>query len=413
MPPTFSLLKRWLVGAGVVVVLVLLFRERLPGVTTSLRGSHGHKQIDDDGFLSERQMLSAVRQWKTREQIGKIVGLVFYQKRQQASILDCYLKRNLAKNGGVLDEVIWLQQTEDVTDLDFLDTLVRSEAHYSRSPDAKSKTHKTTVYDGIQDDLLYIRIDSGIVYIEDGTILSMVHTRASRPDFYLVSANVVNQPLSSWLHLSLGAVKPYLPDNETPVAPEPEAKSKVDWRTSRLPPWDGPPDFDIDQWHPPINRQHLWLPVTGKEDHILDNTPISHALYDAHRDQGKYKWMTAAQQHYSLLENLERGGLMKYKFHLWNYHELGMGSHLVAMTGKDINAAKPIGSTAEEHFTVTMPQKLGRPAVADGRGVAAYYSSRDQLEGLEHTDILERYRSFAQEHICKGRILWTPDAEHV
>lgn len=50
-------------------------------------------------------------------------------------------------------------------------------------------------------------------------------------------------------------------------------------------------------------------------------------------------------------------------------------------------------------------------AVADGRGVAAYYSSKAQLDGLSQTDILERYRSFAQEHVCKGRILWTPESD--
>ncbi|QLI65158.1 uncharacterized protein G6M90_00g010680 [Metarhizium brunneum] len=404
MPPNLLLLKRWLVGAGIIIVLLLLFREELPAVT-DLRG----RQVDRDGFVSGTEMMAVVREWQKREGIRKIVGLVFYQKRQQAAILDCYLKRDLAKNGGVLDQVIWLRQTDDARDVEFLDKLVRSEAHYSWRNQEGSDA---SAYDGIQDDLLYIQIDSGIVYMEDGTILSMAHTRAMRPDFYLVSANVVNQPLSSWLHLSLGAVRPYLPDNETwrPV----EAESGVmNWRPSRLPSWRGPPDFDVAKWNPPADRQHLWLPVTGKTDHLLHNTPIVHTVYDAYKDQGRWKWMAAAQQHYSLLENLERGELSKYKFHLWNYQELGMGTQLVAMTGKDINAAKPIGAAAERHFAVTMPRKIGRPAVADGRGVAAYYSSKDQSEGLGQTDILERYRSFAQEHVCKGRMLWTPSADHV
>lgn len=263
--------------------------------------------------------------------------------------------------------------------MEFLDKLVRSEAHYSwRNQEGSDGS----AYDGIQDDLLYIQIDSGIVrgfarrgeffflsnraaltpcqvYMEDETILSMAHTRAMRPDFYLVSANVVNQPLSSWLHLSLGAVKPYLPDNET-WAPVEAESGVMNWRPSRLPSWRGPPDFDVAKWNPPADRQHLWLPVTGKTDHLLHNTPIVHTVYDAYKDQGRWKWMAAAQQHYSLLENLERGELSKYKFHLWNYQELGMGTQLVAMTGKDINAAKPIGAAAERHFAVTMPRKIGR-----------------------------------------------------
>ncbi|KHN95054.1 uncharacterized protein MAM_07103 [Metarhizium album ARSEF 1941] len=412
MPLNLQLLKRWLVGACIVVAFLVVFRERLPTVT-DLRGhghGHGHDHNrggrDRDGFVSRDKMLAVVREWQERERMRRIVGLVFYRKRQEASILDCYLKRNLAKNGGVLDGVIWLRQTDDAQDLQFLDKLVRSEAHYS---DQTGHADAARAYDGIEDDLLYVKVDSGIVYIEDGTILSMVHRRAIRPDLYLVSANVVNQPLSSWLHLSLGAVKPYLPDNETLV----KARSGVSWRSSRLPPWRGPPDFDLDKWNPPAGRQHLWLPVMWKKDRLLDNTPIVHTVYDAYRKQGKWEWMAAAQQHFSLLENLERGELSKYKFHLWNYQELGMGTQLVAMTGRDINAAKPIDDAAERHLSVTVPRKTGRPAVADGRGVAAYYSSKDQYEALEKTDILERYRSFAQEHVCKGGMLWTPDVNPV
>lgn len=88
MPPNLLLLKRWLVGAGIIIVLLLLFREELPTVT-DLRG---RRQVDQDGFVSRTKMMAVVREWQKRERIRKIVGLVFYQKRQQASILDCYLK---------------------------------------------------------------------------------------------------------------------------------------------------------------------------------------------------------------------------------------------------------------------------------------------------------------------------------
>lgn len=87
MPPNLLLLKRWLVGAGIIIVLLLLFREELPTVT-DLRG----RQVDRDGFVPRTKMMAVVREWQKREGIRKIVGLVFYQKRQQASILDCYLK---------------------------------------------------------------------------------------------------------------------------------------------------------------------------------------------------------------------------------------------------------------------------------------------------------------------------------
>ena len=48
--------------------------------------------------------------------------------------------------------------------------------------------------------------------MEDSVIPSLVHTKLSKPELYVVSANVVNQPLLSWVHWNFGAVKPYLPE---------------------------------------------------------------------------------------------------------------------------------------------------------------------------------------------------------
>lgn len=47
-------------------------------------------------------------------------------------------------------------------------------------------------------------------------------------------------------------------------------------------------------------------------------------------------------------------------------------------------------------------------AVADGRGVVAHYSFGPQSKGLGTTDILDRYRSYAKENVCKGPMLWSP-----
>lgn len=48
-------------------------------------------------------------------------------------------------------------------------------------------------------------------------------------------------------------------------------------------------------------------------------------------------------------------------------------------------------------------------AVAGGRGVVAHYSFGSQRAGMDQTDILDRYRSFAHNHICAEPMLWTPD----
>jgi hypothetical protein len=79
----------------------------------------------------------------------KIVGLVFCEwygiegrsheanglsdgREKYASILNCYLQKNLAVNGGFLDEVHFLANTDVKSDLDYLDHLLASTPSYKR-----------------------------------------------------------------------------------------------------------------------------------------------------------------------------------------------------------------------------------------------------------------------------------------
>lgn len=230
------------------------------------------------------------------------------------------------------------------------------------------------------------------------------------PEYFVVSANVVNQPLLSWVHWNLGAVKPYLPDldgNGHSKRVVIQQWEKYNWRTSKLPSWTGPDGFRIENWQS-SEAPHRWLPVTGPGDHVLDRTPIERTEYDA-LGRGWSDWTIGAQEHYSLFENLEMNEMFKYRFDTWDFQYQRMGIQLIAMMGEDINAAKPIGSDDEQQFSCVMPHKLGRHAVADGRGVAAHYGFGSQRRGMDQTDVLDRYRSFARENICAGRMLWTPD----
>lgn len=411
--------KRSLLAAAIILTAcIFFFKESLHDVgkasLAKLSSSTPKPGLDSHDHPPNREeMIKEIRSWQQQSDVKKIVGLVFYGRRAQASILDCYLKRNLLKNGGILDEVIWLQRTRDELDLAFLDEIVASDADYKRVDVEGAEGGYASAYDTIEDDVFYVKVDTDIVYIEDTTILGMVHTRATRPDYFVIGANVINQPLSSWVHWNLGALRPYLPETET--TPEEEMgiqnDKPVDWRASLLPAWKGSPEFTMEGWNPPENRKHRWLPVTNRLDHVLDKTPIVEALYDAYSGPGWWKWTLGAQAHYSLFENLERKEMWRYRFHTWDYRDLRMGLQFIAMTGRDLNLAKPIAQDDEGHLTVTMPKKLGRNAVADGRGVAVHYSFNAQIGGMSKTDILDRYRAYAQENICKGKMLWTSDAD--
>ncbi|KHN94417.1 uncharacterized protein MAM_07733 [Metarhizium album ARSEF 1941] len=365
----------------------------------------------------------------------KIIALVFFGRRATVSILDCYLKRNLATNGGLLDQVVWLQRTSNAEDLALLDRLLNSEPQYARQVVDDADAHDfASSYDAVVDANMYIKIDDDVVsrsqpialplpsprfvppahaqqvFIEQDAIRSVVCTKLARPDYYVVSANVVNQPMISWIHWNLGAVRPYLPGAGEEY-PAPEPGHQVDWRASALPSWNGSGGVDIDasSWNSPDGRKHRWLPVRGRPDHVLEKTPIVETQYDAF-GTGLHRWQVAAQEHYSFFENLESRELWRYKFNTWDFQRLRMGIQFIAMMGHDINAAKPIGRDDEEHFSVTMPKKLGRNAVADGRGVVSHYSFGPQSRdgGLDTTDVLDRYRSYAKEKVCMGPMLWSP-----
>ncbi|KAL7792782.1 hypothetical protein V8C43DRAFT_282440 [Trichoderma afarasin] len=352
-------------------------------------------------------ILPGVTTWERPAGVSKVMALVFFGRRQTVSILDCYLKRNLVKNGGVLDGVIFVVRTKDAANLALLDKMMASEPAYERlEVNLKSKGY-TSSYEFIQDDVMYIKMDDDIVYIEDTAIKAIASAKAARPDVYIMSANVVNQILFSWLHRQFGAVKPYLPElTERPA--DNDSVPLTDWRTSVLPSWEGPADFQQETWSTERHPKHRWLPVRGRNAYPLNDTPI--AKVDYTYGYSHKHWQVAAQEHYSLLENLEKEELWRYRFPTWDFQLKRMGIQFVAIMGKDINLAKPIPPDDEHHFTVEMPTRLGRHAAADGTGVVAhfFYGPQSGNPGVQSTDLLDRYRLFAQENICRGDLLWTP-----
>ena len=50
-------------------------------------------------------------------------------------------------------------------------------------------------------------------------------------------------------------------------------------------------------------------------------------------------------------------------------------------------------------------------AVADGGGVVSHYSFGVQLDGMDKTDVLDRYRSYAKQNVCKTPMLWTEEED--
>lgn len=58
--------------------------------------------------------------------------MIFFGRRDRASILDCYLKNNLVSSGGWLDEVVLGVNTNDTDDLAYLDQLLPTNSAYRK-----------------------------------------------------------------------------------------------------------------------------------------------------------------------------------------------------------------------------------------------------------------------------------------
>lgn len=142
----------------------------------------------------------------------KIIGLVFFGRRELVEVLDCYIQRNLRANGGLLDEVIFVVHTDIQEDLDYLETLVPRRPEYSKYEVKGTYQWLSGSWEPVNDpDAIYVKIDDDVIYLSDNAISSVVKRITDNPHLFAVSANVVNNPALSWVHSHMGVFFPYWP----------------------------------------------------------------------------------------------------------------------------------------------------------------------------------------------------------
>jgi hypothetical protein len=117
-----------------------------------------------------------------------------------------------------------------------------------------------------------------------------------------------------------------------------------------------------------------------------------------------WSWTLGAQYHYSFLEHLENDSLHRYKVPIWEFQYEKVGMSFVCIWGADIVATRPLpgGSEIElaRFLSVDIPQRTGRGAVVDGKALVVRFAHQEQREGLESTDLLDRYKGYADEYVC-------------
>ncbi|KAI1921700.1 hypothetical protein LOZ58_004233 [Ophidiomyces ophidiicola] len=342
-----------------------------------------------------------------------ISGMVFFGRRDRVRTLHCYLEKNLVDNGGWLDEVRFFANTKDEKDLAFLDTIIQRSPRYKKITLEKTVwwPEHTKLWRQVERGTMYIKLDDDIMWLADDTIPLLVTTKLKNPDFLAVSANVINGPPLSFLHYHHDALHPYFPElpdvvNETkpaqPAENQPKKRDLPSWRPSNHPFWNGPQNFEWPLTNPPPSDNHRWLRV--EDDKALNRTPVSKLKYDFWGPTYE-SWAIAAQQHYSLLENIEKNTLDNYKFTPpWNMRGERIRINALAILGDDVldtdvnNWPKDRGD--EDMIVLDLPKQLNRHILIEGRALAAHYNFMHQ-KLLTKTDLLDRYFSYALDQVCK------------
>lgn len=305
----------------------------------------------------------------------------------------------MVHNHGFLDQVVFIPQTQDAVSLQWLKTLVQQTPEYAISLSGHDMDWKFT-----HDDVMYIRIDGDVVFMEDHTIPTIVKTKLDNPGAMMVSANVVNEGALSSLHSHPGVALPYLPELHHVEQPS-RSKSQLssDWRASSLPRWEGPASFRVQKGFQPPFQGHRWLLPTGAG---ADRDPIASSIY-TETGPTLQDWTVSAQQHYSFLDHLESDTLSRYKFPMWVNPTEPVSSSFGCFWGKDAEALGEIfGHKSSEELSRSWIAADGsRPNVTiDGKGLVSHYSAQLGADGLDATDLLERYRAYAQETVCRQTI---------
>ncbi|KAE8374306.1 hypothetical protein BDV26DRAFT_284369 [Aspergillus bertholletiae] len=322
----------------------------------------------------------------------RIVALVPFRSHERTEILDCYLQRNLIDNHGFLDQVIFIPQTNDTKSLEWLASTVKRTPLYQVSGFADY-----IQWGGMDSNVMFIKIDGDIIFLEDHTISTIVKTKLDHPDSLIVSANVINQAALQALHSHPGVALPYLP--ELSSSGQLRVPFTQDWRATDLPAWDGPADFNISKGYPPPSQDHRWLPSA---DESGDRTPIGMSIY-GDNGPGLDDWTVHAQQHYSFLQHLEDGDLYRYRFPKWVDPTDSVSPNFLCLRAGDPSIMKPIIQQDTGRPPVDVAREVlsnNRGAIIDGKGLAAHYSMGASLLGLGSTDILHRYRAYAKEMVC-------------
>lgn len=285
----------------------------------------------------------------------QLSAIVFYGRRHHVRVLDKYLKQNLVSVGGLLQEVLWFVHTEDHEDIHWLNqTLLPSEPHYYK---AATSGDFASFYRELEDSRYYIKFDDDIMYIRRGTIEAMLHEKLQER-YWMVSANVINHPVLSHVHASLGALQTY--------------------------------------------KQQGREFVLGNSS-FLEGSPFMSMDSNPHGDCALESMECAAISHYNFLANIDKeGGLDKYNFGTWDFNAFNgyprWSINTFIFKGSDLNKEEILADD-EKSIAVLLPEIKKVHSGAVGKAIVVHLSYKPQrVDGLEQqTNVAAHYVALARK----------------
>lgn len=216
-----------------------------------------------------------------------ITVVVFYGRHKNLFILDSYLFRNLRRNGGVIDQVVFGIHKASATDMQALDYLLAnrpneySKIHAEQPKDDWKSFRRAWTYVFEKNSkvdhgkrTMWLKIDDDIVYIQDGAIEQLtLYKLLKKRQCGIVSANVVNHSVLASVQQRIGVY---------------QAAYAADWKwkrnVKRFDHW----TYEYDPW----GRCSLWSYDCARNTH-------ENFLYNIQQDQDL---------------NMYKG------FHIWDFH---------------------------------------------------------------------------------------------
>ncbi|KAF3405532.1 hypothetical protein DPV78_002528 [Talaromyces pinophilus] len=388
-----------------------------PPLGSSTGSSHNTTSSEDD-------LAAAVSSLHKPEGL-RVVGIIFYGRRDRSSILECYLRQNLVSSGGWLDEVIFAANTDNKEDLAWLDRVADASGGDYKVVRMEEKGYGNVYEASFKErNTIYVKIDDDVVFIDPQAIPKAVTTLINNPNALMISANVVNSPALGWWHYHSDVARSYKPElapNETALA----SRGNGAWKTSELPTWSGDHDLDFTNFEkfpsyfnvdkPEDIPKHRWLPTRNETDMYTTSIAATNAEGGPHLTQ----WEIGAQNHYGFFEHLENNELGKYflskdygKGTIWNMRGYRLSINFIVMHGSDvldymdIITGHPQGDD-EHQLTVEMPRLLRRPVLVESQSIVSHFSYGPQ-RWLHKTDIMERYFNYANDNVCPEQSLIDP-----